>query len=126
MGKPIKTERKHLGAEAALYEVTERSYIDGKIVGPGELAGNKVQYDGIPGSKLIPLNAAAEKAKAAAIEANAKRDVAPTAGLLPAELDKLRRDRDALVAERTKLETEKAALAKEQAEFAEAQKAAKK
>jgi hypothetical protein len=49
--------------ERAQYQVTERSFIDGLLLEEGA----KIHFDGAPGSKLRPLNeaaeAAAEKAK---------------------------------------------------------------
>lgn len=46
----------------AQYEVLSTSLLNGRIVNKGEV----VTYDGVPGRFLRPLNAAAEKAKAAA------------------------------------------------------------
>lgn len=51
-------------SEAPRYQVTERSYIGLAIVEEGA----EVTYLGEPGSNLIPLNASAEKAKAAAAD----------------------------------------------------------
>lgn len=46
-------------SSGALYQAKTTVYIDGRMVPPGET----VEYDGLPGDNLIPLNA---KAKAAA------------------------------------------------------------
>lgn len=67
MAKPMKTPRKVLGAEAPLYRVTAKSYINGLLCGPGT-AHETVRYDGIPGKHLQPVNDAAKKAKAAAVK----------------------------------------------------------
>lgn len=56
-------EDKHMTTkiEGALYEARTTIYINGRMVPPGA----EVEYDGLPGSNLIPLNA---KAKAAVAE----------------------------------------------------------
>lgn len=118
MAKPNKTARRAEKADGPVYRVTEKSYIDGKIVGPGEKF-ETVQYDGVPGSKLLPLNAAAEKAKAAADEAKAARLLA--APVSAADLNKLNAERDRvakavadLAADRVQLEKERTAWEAEQ------------
>lgn len=62
MAKPMKAVRAK-ARTGARYKVTARSYIDGVIVGPGEANGDIVDYDGLPGSTLQPLNAEALKRK---------------------------------------------------------------
>lgn len=55
---------------APQYEVTEQSFIDNKLLQPGQ----HVTYYGVPGKALKPLNTAAKANKAAAQEA--RRDTA--------------------------------------------------
>lgn len=130
MGKPMKTARNAPKSDGALYRVTEKSYINGMIVGPSEGPGKDVvQYDGVPGSKLIPMNPAAEKAKAEAEKAKAQRKLAgpvdPTEkAKLDSERDRLAAEASNLAAERTKLEQERADWAAGQAARDEAAKAA--
>lgn len=65
--------------ELPRYRVTEKSYIGHNLVEAGE----EVEYDGVPGSKLVPLNDAAAEAKElapaqiAAAQAKAERNGAP-------------------------------------------------
>jgi hypothetical protein len=130
MAKPNKTVRKPAKADGPLYRVTEKSYIDGKMVGPEEKT-DIVQYDGVPGSKLLPLNAAAEKAKAEAEEANAlRRALTPVdktdLDKLNAERDRIAKEAAALAAERTKLEAERAAWENDQKARSDRQETAEK
>lgn len=76
MAKPMKTPRKVLGAEAPLYRVTAKSYIDGVLCGPGT-DNDTIRYNGIPGKHLVPMNEPAVAAKNKALGIEPAVDPAP-------------------------------------------------
>lgn len=104
MGKPIRGTSKAPKVEGPRYRVLEKSWIDGRMVGPGEQE-QEITYLGVPGNALEPLNAAASAAVAAARKARAAR----IAGAEQANADELTELREALAAEREKFAKEKAA-----------------
>ena len=79
--KPAPIQRRPVARQldtVPTYKVTEQSYINNMLVGPGT-PHLTVQYWGVPGKALIPLNAAAKANKLAARDVRAEHKGDPEA-----------------------------------------------
>ena len=114
MSKPIRGTNKAPKVDGPRYRVTAKSWIDGRMVGPGEHE-QEITYLGVPGSALEPLNEAATAAVAAARKVRAARKAA--AG----DTADLAAQREALSTAAADLAAQREAFAKEQAEWVQSQ-----
>lgn len=84
MAKPTRSRSQPPQGDGPRYKVLVKSYIDGRMCGPGTEI-DEIVYHGIPGRSLEPLN---EEAVDAVEQAKDARDAARKAAGLPSLPDK--------------------------------------